>query len=89
MMTAGKGMLALPADHSEQLSDTISTYDVNRGYYTLLLFLFVLLLFVVVVAGFFCFCFCCFFWDSNMISIDTVEFRYYVVIIILVNLGKP
>ena len=29
-----------------------------------------------------------FFRDSNMISIGTVEFRYYVVIIILVNLGK-
>ena len=27
--------------------------------------------------------------DSNMISISTVEFRYYVVIIVLVNLGKP
>ena len=45
----------------------------------LLLFLFVLLLLVVVV----------FFRDSNMISIGIVEFRYYVVIIILVNLGKP
>ena len=44
----------------------------------LLLFLFVLLLLVVVV----------FFRDSNMISIGIVEFRYYVVIIILVNLGK-
>ena len=48
----------------------------------LLLFLFVLLLFVVVVVviatGI-----------SNMISVDIVEFRYYVVIIILVNLGKP
>ena len=27
--------------------------------------------------------------DSNMISIGTVEFRYYVAIIIPVNLGKP
>ena len=27
--------------------------------------------------------------DSNMISIGKAEFRYYVVIIILVNLGKP
>ena len=44
----------------------------------LLLFLFVLLLL------FFFF----FFRDSNMISIGTVEFRY-VVILILVNLGKP
>ena len=50
----------------------------------LLLFLFVLLLFVfvVVVAVF------VFFRGSNMMSIGTVEFRYYVVIIILVNLGK-
>ena len=50
----------------------------------LLLFLFVLLLFVfvvvVVVFGFF--------RGSNMMSIGTVEFRYYVVIIILVNFGK-
>ena len=30
-----------------------------------------------------------FFRDSNMISISTVEFRHYVVLIILVNLGKP
>ena len=43
-----------------------------------LLFLLVFLLFVVV-----------FFSDNNMISIGTVEFRCYVVIIILVNLGKP
>ena len=28
------------------------------------------------------------FRDDNMISISIVEFRYYVVIIILVNLGK-
>ena len=61
----------------------------------LLLFLFVLLLFL-------CVCVCVFFvfvsfWgegfvfsrDSNMISIGTVEFRYYVAIIIPVNLGKP
>ena len=38
---------------------------------------------------------CCFFVvvffcrDSNMISIGKVEFRYYVVIILLVNVGKP
>ena len=55
----------------------------------LLLFLFVLLLLVVIVFfRFFCFLFFCF-RDSNMISIGIVEFRYYVVIIILVNLGKP
>ena len=50
----------------------------------LLLFLLVLLLFAFVFV-FFLF----FFRDINMISIGTVEFRYYVVIIILVNLGKP
>ena len=44
----------------------------------LLLFLFALLLFFVD-----------FFRNSNIISIGTVEFRYYVVIIIPVNLGKP
>ena len=48
-----------------------------------------------VVVCLFVFVFCLFwvffllFRDSNMISIGTVEFRYYVVIIILVNLGKP
>ena len=56
----------------------------------LLLFLFALLLFV---------CFICLlfniyfiftiFRDNNMISISTVQFRYYVAIILLVNLGKP
>ena len=30
-----------------------------------------------------------FFSDNNMTSIGTVEFKYSVVIIILVNLGKP
>ena len=48
--------------------------------------------FVVVFCVLFCFVlflFLFFFKDSNMISIGTVEFRYYVVIIILVNLGKP
>ena len=52
----------------------------------LLLFLFVLLFLCVWVFVFF------FFFltrDSNMISIGTVEFRYYVAIIIPVNLGKP
>ena len=73
--------------------------DVKRDYYMLLLFLFVFLLFFVFV--FFIVCFfsfhlfllllllLSFFRDSNMISISKVEFRYYVVIIILVNLGKP
>ena len=106
----GQGMQSLSVDHSEQLPDRISTCDVNRGYYVLLLFLFVLLLFF---GGFFlcfvwfCFLFCfvffvfvffvvvvvfslCFFFrDSNIISIGTVEFRYYVVILIPVNLAKP
>ena len=45
----------------------------------LLLLLFVLFLFL-----------CVFFsGDSNMISIGTAEFRYYVAIVIPVNLGKP
>ena len=34
-------------------------------------------------------CVCFFSRDSNMISIGTVEFRYYVAIIIPVNLVKP
>ena len=37
----------------------------------------------------FCFVFLVFSRDSNMISIGTVKFRYYVAIIIPVNLGKP
>ena len=46
-----------------------------------LLFLFVLLLLFL--------CVCVFFSrDSNMISIGTVEFRYYVAITIPVDLGK-
>ena len=56
MVTVGQWMQALPVDHSEQLPDSISTCDVNSGYYILLLFLFVLLLFFVRVC-FFCFCF--------------------------------
>ena len=65
----------------------------------LLLFLFVLLGFF---SGFFFFCVCVcvlflffhlfiyfFSRDRNMISIGTIEFRYYVAIIIPVNLGKP
>ena len=49
-------MQTLPVDHSQQLPDSISTCDVNRGYYMLLLFLFVLLfvtVFVVVVVAVF------------------------------------
>ena len=51
----------------------------------LLLFLFVLLFLCV------CVCVCVFFFtrDNNMISIGTIEFRFYVAIIIPVNLGKP
>ena len=52
----------------------------------LLLFLFVLLFLCVWVFVFF---FLFLTRDSNMISIGTVEFRYYVAIIIPVNLGKP
>ena len=49
-------------------------------------------LFVLWVSFVFCFVlflFLFFFKDSNMISIGTVEFRYYVVIAIPVKLGKP
>ena len=49
------------------------------------LFFFVFVFFVVVVV----FSLCFFFRDSNIISIGTVEFRYYVVILIPVNLAKP
>ena len=66
----------------EQFPDSISSYDVNRGYYIYCCFCF-----------FYCFCFFVVlffvFRDSNMISIGAVEFRYYVVIIILLNLRKP
>ena len=51
----------------------------------LLLFLFVLLLFFVFFFSFSCY----FFRDRDMIFIGTVEFRYYVAIIIPVNVGKP
>ena len=64
--------------------------DVKRGYYMLLLFLFVFLLFVFLFSfHLFLLLLLSFFRDSNMISISKVEFRYYVVITILVNLGKP
>ena len=46
MVTVGQGMYALPVDHSEKLSDSIATSDVNSGCYMLFLFLFALLLFV-------------------------------------------
>ena len=59
----------------------MSSCDGNKGYYMLLLFLFVLMLLFLCVCVFF-------FRDSNMISIATVEFRYYVAIILPVNLGK-
>ena len=58
----------------------------------LLLILFVLLLFVrffnFLFYGFFVHFFP-FFRDNHIIFISAVEFRYYVVIIILVKLGKP
>ena len=84
---------ALLLDHSEQLLDSISTCDVNTGYYILLLILFVLLfclfdLFLFFIVFSFAH-FIPFLRDSHIISITTAEFIYYVVIIILVNLGKP
>ena len=66
----------------------VNRADVNRGYCMLLLFLFVLLFLCVCV----CVCVCVPFFltrDSNMISIGTVEFRYYVAVIIPLKLGKP
>ena len=48
MVTVGQGMWALSVDQSEQLPNSISTCDVKRDYYMLLLFLFLLLLFFVV-----------------------------------------
>ena len=92
MMAVGQGMYTSPVDPSEQFPDSISTCDVNRGYSMLLLILFVLLLFVC----FFLFSFLLFFFvhffpffrDNHVIFITRVEFRYYVVIIILVDLKK-
>ena len=77
MLIVGQGMQTLSVDHSEQLLDSSSTSDVNRGYYMLLQFLVVV-----------CFFFVFFSRDNNVISLGTVEFRYYVAII-PVNLGKP
>ena len=74
----GQGMLVLPVDPSEQLLDSISTCDVNRGYYMLLLILFVCFLFYYFFVHFFPF-----FRDNHIIFISAVEFRYYVVIIML------
>ena len=92
MMAVGQGMSTLPVDPSEQLPDSISTCHVSRGYNMLLLILFVLLLFVrflnFLFYGLFVHFFP-FFRDNHIIFISTVEFRYYVVIIILVDLGKP
>ena len=92
METMGQGMQVLTVVHSKQLRDSSSTCDVSRGYYMLLLFLFVLLFIFLFYFSFLLFVFFLFIYflrDSNMISISTVEFRYYVVIIVLVNLGKP
>ena len=74
-------MQALLADHLERLPDIISTFDVKHG---LLHVVAVFVCFVVVCLFVFYF----YFRDSNMISIGATEFRYYVVIIKLVNLGK-
>ena len=70
-------MQALPVDPSEQLSDSISTCDVNKGL------LFVCFIFL------FCFFFVHFFPFLGIVFVSTVEFRYYVVVILLVDLGKP
>ena len=82
-----------PVDHLQQLLDSISTCDVNRGSYMLLLVSFVLLFCLFVFFFFFIVYsfvyFFHFFRDSYIISITAAEFRYYVVVIILVNLGKP
>ena len=82
MVTVGQGIYSLPVDPLEQLP-----CDVNRCFYMLLLFLFALLSFCLFYFSFLLIFL--FFRDSNMISISTVGFRYYVVIIILVNLEKP
>ena len=84
-------MSTLPVDHSKKLPDSIcAACDVTRGYYMLLLFLFVMLLFIVFCFVLFCFVLLCFlfFRDSNMIYKGIAEFRYYVVIIILVNVKE-
>ena len=81
-----------PVDHLQQLLDSISTCDVNRGYYMLLLVSFVLFCLFVLFFFFIVYSFVYFFHfsrDSYIISITAAEFRYYVVVIILVNLGKP
>ena len=55
--------------------------------FLLFLFLLLLLFFVCVCV---CVCVCIFFSrDSNMISLGTVEFRYYVAIIMPANFVKP
>ena len=81
-----------PVDHLQQLLDSISTCDVNRGSYMLLLVSFVLLFCLFLFFFFIVYSFVYFFHffrDSYIISITAAEFRYYVVVIILVNFGKP
>ena len=95
MVKVGQEMKALSGDHLGQLPNSISACDVNRSCYMLSLLLFVLLLLVWLV--YFAFLLLVFFFsfhlylfrDSNLISLNTVEFRYYVAIITLVNFGKP
>ena len=73
-VTAGEKVQALP-DHSEQLPDSISTCDT---YVVTFCYVFVFLLIFYFL----------FLRDSNMISISSVEFKYFVVIIVLVNKGN-
>ena len=95
MVTVGEEIEALSGDHLGQLPNSISACDVIRSCYMLSLLLFVLLLLVWLV--YFSFLLLVFFFsfhlylfrDSNLISLNTVEFRYYVAIITLVNFGKP
>ena len=72
--------------HSEQLPNSIFTCTVNRGCCMSLRFCF--LVFCLFYFTFFVFYIYLLFRDSNMISIGAVEFRCYIVVIILVNLEK-
>ena len=79
----GRDVGPTSVDHSEQLPDTISPVMKQGLLYAAAVFV------CFVVVCFLCVCVCVFSSDSNMISIGTVEFRYYVAIIIPVNLEKP
>ena len=87
IVTVRQGMQALSVDHSVQLPSSISLCIISKGLICIVIFYF-----------FVCFMSCFselqqqyslfLFRDSNMISVST-NIRYYVVIIILVNLVKP